>query len=90
MNAKVTETIHPKAVGVLAVLDDAISEFSDLRVTDRHGIGPALIEAHAAVAELIDAARKLHIITAGLQRDIDVNERRALELVLDRVQGGAK
>lgn len=51
-----TET---KAVDVLEGLGDAISEFSDLRMTDRHGIGQSLIEAHAAVAELIEALRGL-------------------------------
>lgn len=46
-----------KSVDVLAVLDDHC-KYCDLRMTDRHGIGPALIEARAAVAELIEASRQ--------------------------------
>lgn len=52
-------SVDTKAVDVLAVLDDAISEFNNLRMTDRHGIGPALREARAAVADLIEDRRAL-------------------------------
>ena len=87
MNAKPPETNHPKAVDVLAVLDDHC-KYCDLRMTDRHGIGPALIEARAAVAELIEAANGAR---AALANGYEIrNRRRALELAFARVQGGAK
>lgn len=76
-----------KSVDVLAVLDDHC-KYCDLRMTDRHGIGPALIEARAAVAELIEAANGAR---AALANGYEIrNRRRALELALARVQGGAK
>jgi len=45
-----------KPVDVLSVLDDAISDYCDRAFTDRGGVGPELIKARAAVAELIEAS----------------------------------
>lgn len=78
-----------KAVDVLEVLDDAISEFNDLRMTDRHGIGPALIDARAAVAEQIAAGQMVErdLAWARTEHTTALN---ALSDALARVQGGAK
>lgn len=87
MNAKPPETNHPKPVDVLAVLDDAISDYCDRAFTDRGGVGPELIKARAAVAELIEAANGAR---AALANGYEIrNRRRALELALARVQGDA-
>ena len=75
----------PKAVDVLAVLAPLADE-----ATKKYGPDNQYFLARAAVAELIETARKLHIIAAGIQRDIDANERRALFVALTRVQGGTK
>jgi|GEM_PF-5402149 len=39
--------------------------------------------------ELTAAAKKLHIVTAGLSQNVDANERSALLTALARVKGGA-
>lgn len=49
---------NKKSVNVLEVLDDAIADYTDCRFTDRHGTGPGLITALAAIAELIEADRE--------------------------------
>ena len=43
-------------IDVLAVIDGAIEEYTNPRFTDRHGTGPELTKARAAIAELIEAA----------------------------------
>lgn len=85
MNAKVTETIHPKALDVLAVLDDAISDFGDPRTPNWHGIAAALMAAYAAVAELIQAAEGMR---SALANGDDLRARlAALDAALVRVRG---
>lgn len=78
-----------KSVDVLEVLDDAISEISDLRMTDRHGIGSELIDAYSAVAELIEAATLVRDATDGPD-GVSVALYDRLTAALARVQGGAK
>lgn len=77
-----------KAVDVLAVLDDHC-KYCDLRMTDRHGIGPALIEARAAVAELIAAGQMVNRDLAWTRTE-HTTALNALSDALVRVQGGAK
>lgn len=77
-----------KPVDVLAVLDDAISDYCDRAFTDRGGVGPELIKARAAVAELIEAASLTRV---AVEDDCVPNaliER--LTAALSGVQGGAK
>lgn len=48
----------------------------------------AVLQIKDAIAELIEAAKKLHIVTAGTSQDVDANERAALASALARVRGG--
>lgn len=87
-----------KSVDVLAVLDDAIADYADCRFTDRHGTGPGLIAARAAIAELIaadaefdkarDGYNPLYAKRDQLDRYKTAENRRAAAIA--RVKGGAK
>ncbi|WP_459061826.1 hypothetical protein [Stenotrophomonas sp. PSU-St15] len=71
-------------VDVLAVMDIAATS-----IEHSGGDVAYLRQARAAVAELIEAAKYLHIVTAGLSGNVDANERAALAAALARVKGGA-
>lgn len=45
-----------KPMDVPAVMDDAIADYCHPTLTDRGGVGPELIKARAAFAELIESA----------------------------------
>lgn len=80
-------------VDVLAVLNHHANGFSNgpvtLSETGAANLANELREARAAVAHLIEAAKYLHIVTAGLSGNVDANERAALAAALARVKGGA-
>jgi len=73
-------------VDVLAVME-AMTVWARLRADPEWA--DKADEARNAVASLVIAARHLHIITAGLERNIDVNERAAVAAALARVGGAA-
>jgi hypothetical protein len=71
-------------VDVLAVL-----RYNAKEATKKWGPDNQDAATLAAVAELIEASKKLHIVTAGISQNVDANERAALESALARVKGGA-
>lgn len=71
-------------VDVLAVL-----RYNAREATKKWGPDNQDAATLSAVAELIEAAKYLHIVTAGLSGNVDANERAALAAALARVKGGA-
>lgn len=86
-------TAQTKGVNVLAVMARDSSHACEHRITKsvfdstRQKMASESVEARAALAELIDTAKKLHIVTAGMSPDIDANERAALMAALARCGG---
>lgn len=71
-------------VDVLAVL-----RYNAREATKKWGPDNQDAATLSAVAELIEAAKYLYIVTAGLSGNVDANERAALAAALARVKGGA-
>lgn len=80
----------PKPVDVLSVLDDAISDYCDRAFTDRGGVGQELIEARAAIAELIEAAAQYRREFGWRGTATQERSARRIGAALARVRGGAK
>lgn len=57
--------------------------------SDTRRYADALQEAGAVIDALIEASKKLHIVTAGLSGNVDAHERAALDIALTRLKGGA-